>query len=233
MFHEAAQSTPRARRRDANHLRILEAAMALVAEGGLEALSMARLAEAADYTPGALYRYFPNKDALLAALVGQVLDELQVFLMNAEGALKAPSPLARIFALAHGYRRFGRTKPHAFGFLASTIAEPRVLLDTSRAAPVAERAITVLELLAQALNDAVKEGALEPAPDDGELERTIILFAQLQGLLQLQKQARFSQQLVSLSPLVTQAVRALLLGWGAARREVDAAFHSLSPGATA
>ena len=62
MLHQ----TPRARRRDANLARILDAAMELVAGGGLEALSMGRLAAAVDYTPGALYRYFPSKDALLA-----------------------------------------------------------------------------------------------------------------------------------------------------------------------
>ena len=107
-LHDAPRQTPRARRRDANHARILDAAMELVAEGRLEALSMGRLAEAAAYTPGALYRYFPGKDALLAALVGQVLDELQVFLLSAESALPQPArPLPRVFALAR--RMLGET----------------------------------------------------------------------------------------------------------------------------
>ena len=55
--------------------RILEAAMEMVAEGGFDALSMARLADAVDYTPGALYRYFRSKDALYAALVSQVIGQ--------------------------------------------------------------------------------------------------------------------------------------------------------------
>lgn len=235
--HDAPRQTPRARRRDANHARILDAAMELVAEGGLEALSMGRLAEAAAYTPGALYRYFPGKDALLAALVGQVLDELQVFLLSAESALPQPArPLPRVFALAHGYRRFARERPHPFGLLSATIAAPRVLLETKAAAPVAERAVALLEQLASALGDATKAGQLAAPPGDdaahgGEFTRTICLFAQLQGLLQLQKQARFSTGLLELAPLVSHAVRALLIGWGGAPKTVDAALASLPEGA--
>lgn len=240
MIHEqpnAPRQTPRARRRDANHSRILDAAMELVAQGGLEALSMGRLAEAADYTAGALYRYFPGKDALLAALVGQVLDELQVFLLNAESALPQPArPLTRLFALAHAYRRFAKERPHAFGFLSTTIAEPRVLLEAKAAAPVTERALALLEQLASALADATNAGHLDAPPGDdaahgAEFTRTLCLFAQLQGVLQLQKQARFSAGLVELAPLISHAVRTLLIGWGGAPKTVDAALASLPPGA--
>lgn len=220
MLHETPTptKTPRARRHDANLSRILEAAMELVAEGGLAALSMGRLAEAVDYTPGALYRYFPSKDALLAGLLAQVLDELQVFLVKVD----APSPLARVFALAHAYRAFARERPHAFGFLSSSIAEPRILVSGADANPVAERAIALLELLATSLGEAASQKLIDEAPGT-PLERTLTLFATLQGLLQLQKQSRFESALVDLGPLVTHAVRTLLIGWGGKARAVDAA----------
>lgn len=222
MLHESAKpATPRARRRDANLSRILEAAMELIAEGGLEALSMGRLAEAVDYTPGALYRYFPSKDALLAGLLAQVLDELQVFLVKAEPA--DANPLARVFALAHAYRRFAKERPHAFGFLSSTVAEPRILVGGTDANPVAERAIALLELLATALEDAVSQKLLDAEPGTA-LERTLTLFATLQGLLQLQKQSRFESKLIDLGPLVSHAVRTLLIGWGGKARAVDTAL---------
>ncbi|MBL8911868.1 MAG: TetR/AcrR family transcriptional regulator [Archangium sp.] len=223
MLHETtsnlASKTPRARRRDANLSRILEAAMELVAEGGLEALSMGRLAEAVDYTPGALYRYFPSKDALLAGLLAQVLDELQVFLVQ---SAEVVNPLARVFTLAHAYRRFARERPHAFGFLSSTIAEPRILVGGADANPVAERSIALLELVATALGDAASQKLIDDEPGT-PLERTLTLFATLQGLLQLQKQSRFESALVDLGPLVTHAVRTLLIGWGGKARGVDAA----------
>jgi AcrR family transcriptional regulator len=221
--------TPRARRRDANVVRILDAAMELVAQGGLAALSMGRLAEAVDYTAGALYRYFPSKDALLAHLVAQVLEEAQGFLARAEAALPTGAyPLTRVFALAQGYREFARERPHAFGLLAMTMADPRVLLPQhADAAPVTQRVIATLELLAQSLGDAVAAGQL----DDGDvMERTLCLFATLQGLLMLHKQARFAPSVLDLDRLIPQAVRTLLVGWGAKTRATDTALARLQPG---
>jgi AcrR family transcriptional regulator len=48
--------------------RILDAALALVARDGLDALSMRRLAQDLDVWPMSLYRYFHDKDELVAAL---------------------------------------------------------------------------------------------------------------------------------------------------------------------
>ena len=58
----------RAQHRVETHTRILDAAMALVIEGGFEGLSMRALARRVELTPGALYRYFDGQDALIAAL---------------------------------------------------------------------------------------------------------------------------------------------------------------------
>lgn len=48
---------------------IREAAAALIARRGFEAVSMRRLAEAVGVQPGALYRYFPTKQDLLASMM--------------------------------------------------------------------------------------------------------------------------------------------------------------------
>lgn len=48
--------------------RILEAAMTLVDSDGIEALSMRRIAQQLDVWPMSLYRYFQDKDELIAAL---------------------------------------------------------------------------------------------------------------------------------------------------------------------
>ncbi len=219
--------TPRARRHDANVVRILDAAMALVAEHGLAALSMARLAEAVDYTPGALYRYFDSKDALLARLVAQVLEDVRGALTQAQAALPPGAfPLTRVFALAHGYRAFARERPHSFGLLAMTMAEPRVLLpEVADAAPVTEQVLATLELLARALGDAV---AAEQLGEGDVAERTVCLFATLQGLLQLHKQARFAPAVLELDRLVFSATRTLLVGWGGKPRAVDAALQKIT-----
>jgi AcrR family transcriptional regulator len=70
--------TDRPLRRDAaaNRQRLLEAAAQVFAAHGLEA-SVEEIARVAGVGMGTLYRRFPTKDALIAALVHDVLDRMQ------------------------------------------------------------------------------------------------------------------------------------------------------------
>jgi AcrR family transcriptional regulator len=56
--------------------RIVEAALAVVARDGLDALSMRRLAQELDVWPMSVYRYFRDKDELLDAVVEAAADEV-------------------------------------------------------------------------------------------------------------------------------------------------------------
>ena len=227
MLHEPSRS-PRERRHDENLRRITAAAMRMVEEGGLEALSVNKLAALVDYTPGALYRYFGSKDALLAALVLQVLGDVRAHVDRAMAALGAKAtPLARVMAIVRGYGEFARATPHRFGLLAMTMADPRVLLNEPTAAgPVAIAAIAAMQSLADALADAATAGQLSPGP---AAERTVAVFALLQGVLQLHKQARFAPDVLNTTHLTVFGVRALLVGWGATPRAVDAAVARAIP----
>lgn len=55
--------------------RILEAAARVFAEWGYSAGTTNRIAEAAGMSVGSLYQYFPNKDAILVALVRRHVDD--------------------------------------------------------------------------------------------------------------------------------------------------------------
>jgi AcrR family transcriptional regulator len=55
---------------EAGRLRILAAARKIIGSEGFEALSMRSLAEMVNLTPGALYRYFSNKDEVIEAVFG-------------------------------------------------------------------------------------------------------------------------------------------------------------------
>jgi AcrR family transcriptional regulator len=221
VLHEPSK-TPRARRHDANLLRILEAAMDMVAAGGLESLSMTKLADAVDYTPGALYRYFGSKDALLSKLVARILEDVRGTLDRAVALLPASaSPLTRVFVLVHGYRAFAQLEPHRFGLLAMTMAEPRILLEKPEdAEPVMVVMLAALQPLAGALADAAAAEHL----DGGDCyERTLCLFAMLQGLFQMQKHTRYAPGVLDVERLTQSGTRSLLLGWGGKPRTVDAA----------
>lgn len=56
--------------------RVLRTAVALADQGGVEALSMRKLAQALDVVPMALYRHVANKDELLSGLVDVVVGEI-------------------------------------------------------------------------------------------------------------------------------------------------------------
>jgi AcrR family transcriptional regulator len=80
----------------ARHDAILAAARDLAAEGGMAAVQIAPVAARAGVAAGTVYRYFPSKTALVAALVA-ALSELE--LMTLEGAANAaPGPLSALAA---------------------------------------------------------------------------------------------------------------------------------------
>lgn len=70
------QQLETSRRIPLNRGRVLEAAVALADEAGLEALSMRRLAEDLGVVPMALYKHVANKDELLDGMVDVVIGEI-------------------------------------------------------------------------------------------------------------------------------------------------------------
>lgn len=54
---------------------ILNAAMAIFAEYGIDGASMSQIAEAADVSKATIYHYFESKDALVETLVRRLFDE--------------------------------------------------------------------------------------------------------------------------------------------------------------
>src|SRR5215211_6111081 len=56
--------------------RILRAAVALADEGGVESLSMRRIAQELDVVPMALYKHVANKDEMLDGMVDVVVGEI-------------------------------------------------------------------------------------------------------------------------------------------------------------
>ena len=58
----------RSRKRQERTQRILSTAQTILLNEGLEAVTVHRIARELDLTVGALYRYFPSKQAMLTAL---------------------------------------------------------------------------------------------------------------------------------------------------------------------
>ncbi len=223
MVDPVKKKSPRALRHEDTERRILDAAMALVSEGGFDGLSMSRLAEATGFTPSALYRYIGSKEALLSKIIEAALLGVRATLDRAVARLpEGAGPLSRVFTLSFAYRAFARDEAHAFGLLAMSMAEPRILLrDDASAAVVVAQMVAALSPLSLALGEAQGAGLLS---EGDTAERTICLFALLQGVLQLHKQARHAAAVLDIDRLCESGVRTLLLGFGAEARCVEEAL---------
>lgn len=73
-----ADERPRRRRDPARKARILAAAAELIARGGYHAVGMSDIGAAAGIVGSGIYRHFSGKSAILAALLEEVMDRLQV-----------------------------------------------------------------------------------------------------------------------------------------------------------
>lgn len=126
---------PRASESPLTRQSILTAALALVDEQGIEALSMRRLAAALKVDPMSIYYHVPNKAALVSGLVQTVFSEM---------ALPAPggSWTVQVRAWARAYRDLALAHPNL------------VLQIVTDAAAVSEAAILVSEPLYAALDSA-------------------------------------------------------------------------------
>src|SRR5437762_13951005 len=85
-----------ARKLAARHEAILAAAQALASESGMAAVQIAPVAERAGIAAGTVYRYFPAKTALVAALVAALSERESEALGRAADA--APGPLSALAA---------------------------------------------------------------------------------------------------------------------------------------
>ncbi|MEV6083648.1 TetR/AcrR family transcriptional regulator [Streptomyces parvulus] len=125
---ERPTSTPpslRERRRAAAVREILDAAEEHIALNGPAALSLRAVARSLGMTVQALYHYFPNRDALVTALIAKAYDDLADALQVtadavAEDAVDGPPSTARLLVVAGAYRDWGITHPERFQLLYGT-----------------------------------------------------------------------------------------------------------------
>ncbi len=115
--------TPSERRHQRTRQSIIDAAGELLRHQGLDGLSIRSLAEAVDYSPSALYQYFPNKDAILAALGEQGFAHMDSLMTSYLTNIKNNQEGIRGFAKA--LRAFAENYPHFFLVMFADESIPR------------------------------------------------------------------------------------------------------------
>lgn len=132
----------------ARHDAIVAAACEVAAEGGMAAVQIAPVAERAGIATGTVYRYFPSKTELVAALVAVLAEREMAALESAANA--APGPLSALAAaIATFAARALANRRLAFALIAEPV-EPEI--DRARASYRQALAAEVEKLIRRALD---------------------------------------------------------------------------------
>jgi AcrR family transcriptional regulator len=89
----------------------------LLIEGGPASISLRAIAREMGLTAPAIYRYFDSLDALILAIVTDLLDELQVSVEAAETEHADADPVVRIGHMARAFRRWALDHPAEFALM--------------------------------------------------------------------------------------------------------------------
>lgn len=146
-----AVATRRSQRREETVAEIRRLAFGQVVAGGPDAVSLNAIAGEMGMSPAAIYRYFTNRDALLADLVVSFYDSLADALEA--GADGFP-------AVARAYREWALANPNGYRLIFQTTSGSGIDLAPERTIPAATRSMVVMLR-------AVAEGPA--APVDGSL----------------------------------------------------------------
>lgn len=112
-----APRTARERARAEITREILDAARIRLAEEGATALSLRAVARDVGMVSSAVYRYVPNRDALLTMLIVDAYDSLGAAVERAEAAVPRADALGRFMATCHGVRAWALANPHEYALI--------------------------------------------------------------------------------------------------------------------
>lgn len=107
----------RQRRRQATIEEIKATARQQIAESGAANLSLGAIARAMGMTPPALYRYFENRNALVAALIVDAYDSMGKTMENAVMDLPQEDYAGRFLALLRAYRQWAMEHPENYALI--------------------------------------------------------------------------------------------------------------------
>jgi AcrR family transcriptional regulator len=233
----------RALNRIARHGQLLAAATEIIAESGLEGLTMQAVAERVDCAVGTIYTYFPSKSALLAELQVEAITTLSSSIersgavwneeIAAAGLDAATTALVRLVAFGRLFAGMADLHPREFELLQAHISSARRELTDEDTPTVVPHALSLLTQLHVLIEDALAVGALSTRDELGAadpqqtLRRTLRWVGGLNGALQVSNAssnpAWLSAEELDGRRLAIALAQDMLLGWGAPPRTLATA----------
>ncbi|MBR1215318.1 TetR/AcrR family transcriptional regulator [Bradyrhizobium sp. JYMT SZCCT0180] len=137
---------------------LIDAALQLVGEGGSDAVSVREAARRAGVSPGAPFRHFPSRDALMNAVAEEAQRRFRAEIEALLAEAPANNPLGRFRCLGLAYLRWAMKNPTHFEIISS-----RRFFDHDKAAGVSQDNAELIDLTERTLAEAFAQGQLRPA----------------------------------------------------------------------
>src|SRR5262249_53942976 len=120
------------RDREAVRRAILDAARDLFVTEGYQNVSIRKIAERVEYSPAALYSYFPSKDDIFFALAEEGFRLLLDHELVAGETIESVPPLERVRSVFLRFYRFSREHPQYFALMFVDRSVPRISREYER-----------------------------------------------------------------------------------------------------
>jgi AcrR family transcriptional regulator len=148
------------RDREAVRRSILDAARELFVSEGYERVSIRKIAERIEYSPAAIYGYFPSKDDLFFALAEEGFRLLNLVPAEKQAHFNALPSFERVRAGFWHLYEFSREHPQYFALIFLDRSVPRISREHGRFAFAQTGKQRVLEAVQQCIDERIFPGTL-------------------------------------------------------------------------
>ena len=140
------------RERDSVRRKILNAARTLFLNEGYANVSMRKIAEQIEYSPGAIYSYFTSKEDIFFALAEEGLQFVRAHCVSAP---HANSALERVRGAFWRFYTFSKEQPEYFSLIFVDSAVPRISRDWERFSSMRELRHDIEQDIQQCIDESV------------------------------------------------------------------------------
>ena len=151
---------------------MVHATISLIEEKGVEAVSIREATKRAGVSPGAPFRRFANKTALLTAAAEQAMARLTEAVRQALAQVNSDDPMEHLRAIAHGYLTWAVENPTHFQVISS-----RTLIDFHGSVKLVSENEAIRVLMVDILAQAKAKRRLAPGIETEDMMLTARAFA--------------------------------------------------------